>query len=340
MDADISKIKSIIPKKCFEKNLLKSMTYFMINFGLLITSLLIYKYINYWYEYLLYWNVFGFIAWGLFVIGHDCGHGSFSNYPIINNIFGTIAHSIIFVPYYPWKRSHYYHHLYHNHKDNDKSHPWLTNKEFKDYPYISRKLLPSIIGPVIGFWVYLYYGIDRDGCHIIPFGKLYKNTSIKQKLECVSSVICIIMWYLFLYWYFGSNYDIFINYGMINIVCFYWLFCVTYFQHHIENTTVYTSDNFSFINGAFETVDRKIGYKIDDMHYNITDCHIVHHLFFKDIPHYHLTEANNSMRNIPELNKRMKFVDHSHYPSKYFVDFNKYYSEHLFTNWKYKTDSK
>ena len=334
---DISQIKKSIPAKCFEKNLLKSMLYYITYIALFFTFFTVNEYLTNWYEYLLYWNIYGFIAWCIFVIGHDCGHGSFSNYPIINNILGTIAHTIIFVPYYPWKRSHYFHHRYHNHKDNDKSHPWLTQNEFeKGYPYLARLLMPTIIGPIIGFWVYLYYGIERDGSHITPFGKLYKNSTLPQKLECVSSVIAIIIWYNILYSYFGTHYNVFINYGLINVVCFYWLFVVTYFQHHVDNTTVYDNNNFTFVDGAFQTVDRKIGYNIDVLHHHISDCHVVHHMFCKDIPHYHLKEATNSLHNIPDINSKMKFVDHSQYPFKYFRDFHSYYHNHLFTNWKLK----
>lgn len=73
----------------------------------------------------------------------------------------------------------------------------------------------------------------------------------------------------------------------------FWLFSVTYMQHHTTDTDchdvtkVYDSTSWSFLKGALETIDRKYGYWIDELSHNITDGHVVHHLFFTKIPHYH-----------------------------------------------------
>lgn len=54
----------------------------------------------------LYYNVAGFAMWGLFVVGHDCGHGSFSNNTLLNDILGHVMHGSLMVPYYPWQVRH------------------------------------------------------------------------------------------------------------------------------------------------------------------------------------------------------------------------------------------
>jgi len=46
----------------------------------------------------------------MFIIQHDCGHGSFFNSRTANNTVGTICSIFTFIPYYYWRRQHAIHH--------------------------------------------------------------------------------------------------------------------------------------------------------------------------------------------------------------------------------------
>uniref|UniRef100_A0A0A9GBV4 Omega-3 fatty acid desaturase n=1 Tax=Arundo donax TaxID=35708 RepID=A0A0A9GBV4_ARUDO len=62
--------------------------------------------------------------WALFVLGHDCGHGSFSDSGLLNSVVGHLLHSFILVPYNGWRISHRTHHQNHGHIERDESwHP-------------------------------------------------------------------------------------------------------------------------------------------------------------------------------------------------------------------------
>jgi omega-3 fatty acid desaturase (delta-15 desaturase) len=332
---DIDKIKKIIPNICFEKSLTKSLLYMFFDIALLSTAPFIFTKLHYG-MIILYWFIYGFFAWSTFVIGHDCGHGSFSNYQIINSICGNICHSIVLVPYYPWKRSHYFHHLYHNHKDKDKSHPWMRQEKFKSYPKIIQILNSSFISPFISFWIYLYLG-KPDGSHLIWFGKLYNNTNKTEKIKGFISILCVFVWLYFTFFMCDYSFILWYNmYGGIITFCHFWLFMVTYFQHHTYNTKVYLN-KWTFFKGALETIDRKIGYGIDNLHHNISDCHVIHHLFFRDIPHYNLSLATKTLRN-SEYNKYFKFEDHSKFPLKYIYDFFVVYLNIGHIKWKMNDD--
>lgn len=80
------------------------------------------------------------------------------------------------------------------------------------------------------------------------------------------------------------------------IVYGFFLFTVTYLQHHDEETIIYGDQTWDFARAAFETVDRTYGLGLDSLTHNITDCHVIHHLFFTKIPHYHLKEATDALK--------------------------------------------
>lgn len=80
----------------------------------------------------LYWLAQGTMFWALFVVGHDCGHQSFSSNQFLNNLVGNITHSSILVPYHGWRISHRKHHTNHGHVENDESWHPLTEKQYED----------------------------------------------------------------------------------------------------------------------------------------------------------------------------------------------------------------
>lgn len=107
----------------------------------------------------------------------------------------------------------------------------------------------------------------------------------------------------------------------------WWLMTVTYLQHHSPDTLVYGDEDWTFTNAAFETVDRTYGWGVDELSHHITDGHVIHHLFYTLIPHYHLAEATRGLRSYLEdkgLAHKYKLDDTRDFPVrlyKYLLDF-------------------
>ena len=237
----------------------------------------------------------GFAMWCMWCIGHDAGHSTVSKSKEINRFVGEIAHSVIcLTPFVPWAKSHRQHHLNHNHLDRDYSHQWFIrekSEDLEDYIKLSYKArnfqLPFL------YFVYLFLGVP-DGGHVIFYGKMWEKSNLAEKVDASISVAVSV----------ATAGILWLNMGLADftvvcmipwLVCSFWLFMVTYLQHHSEDGKLYTDDTFTFEKGAFETVDRNYGKWINRMSHHMMDGHVLHHLFFTKVPHYRLEKATKAL---------------------------------------------
>lgn len=245
----------------------------------------------------------GFWMWCIFVVGHDCGHGTFSNRLILNRLFGEFSHScILLTPFYSWMLSHREHHLHHSHVDSDFSHMWIPRSDSQTQEEALSESRSNALGfyrarilmPILAWPTYLYLGFP-DGSHLIPFGgRLWNGRAVNQRLHALISTLVVLgsltLW-------LRATGEAFIRVYAVPWLWYGWfLFTVTYLQHHCRNTKVYDDTSWSFKKGSFETVDRIYGDPIDTLHHNISDGHVVHHMFFSTIPHYNLAKATRHLR--------------------------------------------
>jgi omega-3 fatty acid desaturase (delta-15 desaturase) len=311
----IGKLRAAVPKEAFVKSLFWSMFYMVFDYTFIIASTValytiknngVYDAMPLWQQIgvtCAHWLVAGFFMWCIFVVGHDCGHSTFSDYWLVNDVIGHITHSSILVPYYPWRLSHQRHHMHHNHIDNDYSHPWITPEKIELPEYSNAKNLeenPWIRGlfPFFGWPVYLL-GLP-DGSHFFPFKnapfpdqRLFgEKTPARESAKCLVSTATVAAFAITLYRALDGDLWLMFQYYYAPVLVFgWWLVCVTFLQHHEHDSVVYNDSNWSFALAAFETVDRRFGWGIDTLHHHITDGHVAHHLFFTQIPHYNLPLA-------------------------------------------------
>ena len=247
----------------------------------------------------------GFAMWCMWCIGHDAGHTTISkdrkHGKTINRVVGEIAHSMIcLTPFVPWSKSHLKHHMNHNHLERDYSHQWVIKEELDNLPpFIKVAYETRILQLPILYLAYLLFGVP-DGGHVFFYGRMWEQESMKAKLDAALSVIVSMATAGTLWMNMGTADFAVVCIGPWVVLSF-WLFMVTYLQHHSEDGKLYTDDTWSFERGAFETVDRNYGKWINRMSHHMMDGHVVHHLFFTRVPHYHLEEATKALTEGMEM---------------------------------------
>ncbi|MDJ0736834.1 MAG: fatty acid desaturase [Nostocaceae cyanobacterium] len=161
-DLKLQDIIKSLPKECFEKKPLKAWTGVLMSVlmvGLGYFSLTIAP----WYLLPLAWIFTGTALTGFFVIGHDCGHRSFSQKRWVNDLVGHVIFMPLIYPFHSWRIGHNYHHTHTNKLDEDNAwHPirpeifesWGTVSQWSFKRFILNRLW--WVGSV-GHWAVIHF---------------------------------------------------------------------------------------------------------------------------------------------------------------------------------------
>ncbi|KAI6212122.1 Fatty acid desaturase, type 1 domain-containing protein [Aphelenchoides besseyi] len=319
-------VRKAIPPQCFEKNLGLSLFYLVWDYVVIAALYLAVPYVEKyagWPGFFLSY-VIGMFGFALFVVGHDCGHTTFSQYQWVNDVCGHLAHAPLLVPGKKvidniinipdtWRKIVGMRGLPKNVTTN-----WISFVGIS----VSSQLPDCFCGkdtqcsvscwhhsgqPIINF-----KGLP-DGSHFYPFSSLF--TTRRERIQCaISSLCCLASAYIA---FVLCDYDFvrWLKYYEVPLMFFgLWLVMVTYLQHSHEETKVYEEGHWTFVKGQSETIDRKYGFGIDKLTHHITDCHVAHHFFFTKIPHYHLPAATEAVKKVlsryPGCYKSVSTYDH------------------------------
>mmetsp|Transcript_41790 Transcript_41790/g.71503 ORF Transcript_41790/g.71503 Transcript_41790/m.71503 type:complete len:212 (-) Transcript_41790:899-1534(-) len=119
-------LKALIPAHCFKRSAMKVLPYMgrdvvhislcfyifhsVIGLSTEVPTDSVLRFVAWAAGWIVYGILQGACLSGLWVIGHECGHGAFSEYPLLNDTVGWVLHSLCLVPYFSWQYSHAKHH--------------------------------------------------------------------------------------------------------------------------------------------------------------------------------------------------------------------------------------
>jgi acyl-lipid omega-3 desaturase len=286
-------LKAAIPAECFQPNVGKSLYYFFRD--VLIVGLLyaVANYLDSWYFWPVFWLMQGTMFWALFVVGHDCGHQSFSKHKWLNDLVGHLTHTPILVPYHGWRISHRTHHKNTGSLENDESWYPISESEYKEMPTLQK--IGRFYVFLLAYPVYLFKrSPGKEGSHFSPSSPLFKPSEKWDVLTSTALLICMVGLLGFLTYQWGFLWFI-KNYAVPYIVFIIWLDLVTFLHHTEPGLPWYRGEEWTFLKGAISSIDRDYGF-INHIHHDI-GTHVAHHIFL-NMPHYNLLKATEAIKPI------------------------------------------
>ena len=263
--------------------------------------------------WILYSVVAGTFACGVWVVAHECGHRAFCNGTRLQDSVGFVLHSALLVPYFSWQRSHAIHHAKTNHLTAGETHVPKADGT----PQAARaRAAHARLGPtnhgivsmvarlLFGWPAYLIAGATGGSVrgrtnHFWPyrpfsdalFPARWKPRILASAAGVLATVLVLTAWAVAA----GSIWPVVVLYGGPYLVNNMWLVGYTWLQHTNQDIPHYDDDEWSFVRGAFCSVDRPYGRVIDLLHHRIGSTHVAHHLDAK-IPHYNAAQATEAIR--------------------------------------------
>lgn len=249
--------------------------------------------ISYWLTALIAFPAAGFLV-RIFIIQHDCGHGSFFSNPTANRWLGRVLGILTVTPYDYWQRSHAIHHATSGNLDHRGMGDILTITvdEYKQKSLYGRIMYRVYRNPITLFVLgpaYVFLFEQR-----LPLGMM--KIGWKPWISTMATNLGILAYALLMIWFVGWKAFLLIQVPVTVLAASFgvWLFFV---QHQFEETNWDETKNW----------DRREAALHGSSHYDLPvilrwlsgniGIHHVHHLC-SHIPFYRLTEV---LRDYPEL---------------------------------------
>jgi omega-3 fatty acid desaturase (delta-15 desaturase) len=286
-------VRTAIPAHCFQSNLWRSLAYFWLDAGLIALLYWLAASIHSAWFLPIFWFLQGTMFWALFVVGHDCGHGSFSRYRWLNHFMGHVCHTPILVPYHGWRISHRLHHANTGNIETDESWHPVTESQYEQMAWYERFARFHLI-----LFVYPLYLFRRSpgkqGSHFLPNQHLFRPHEARDVLTSTVLWGCMVALLVGLGIQYGLGF-LATYYLMPYLVFVMWLDLVTFLHHTDVEVPWYRGEDWYFLKGALSTIDQDYGI-FNPIHHNI-GTHVAHHIFLS-IPHYHLLEATEAIKPV------------------------------------------
>lgn len=245
----------------------------------------------------LSWILTGTAVTGLFVLGHDCGHGSLLPHRRVQTVLGHLLFIPSLYPFYAWRFTHEAHHAHTNAlawgRDVYYDNAWVpaTRRGFERLrtrsPWRARLYLAARTFVPLGSTMHLTMFHYRPGKFRPQHRRLVWVSLLAMAVAAAVIVAaCIALT--------GSVFAA-LHFWLLPALFFQpWMAVYTFLQHTADDRPLYPPDTWTPYDGQFRgTINVRHARFISWLHFHI-DVHVPHHLSVR-IPCYRLPEANEAL---------------------------------------------
>lgn len=240
----------------------------------------------------------------VFIIFHDCGHGSFFKSQKLNHVVGSICGVLVFTPYFEWRHAHAVHHATAGDLDRRGTGDvlTLTVSEYRQMPW----------------WKRLGYRLYRNPFFMFVLGPLFvflvvhrfpsRNSKRRERNSVHWTTLAILAYIIPLVMLIGFERYILIQLpiALITGAAGVWLF---YVQHQFEGTYWEKHAQWDYVMAALKGSSYYKLPKLLQWFTGSIGLHHIHHLSPR-IPNYNLQachDADPLFQQVPTVTIRPSF---------------------------------
>lgn len=244
----------------------------------------------------------------LFIIQHDCGHGSFFHSPRTNNIVGRCISLLTITPYDFWRKAHSMHHASSGNLNRRGigSLDTLTVKEFQALPEKERRIYEIYRHPfsqlIVVPILYIFFIQRFPPSQTLPFLKEYTSMPLSQSWRSIVSLdIALALFFGAMIYALGWQPVLLCYVPVIMLTSWIggWLF---YIQHQFEDTYWNGNDNWDFHEASVMGSTYYVLPPVLQWFTGNIGIHHIHHLCSK-IPNYKLQPCLNGNAALQAVNR-------------------------------------
>ncbi|MEO0790584.1 MAG: fatty acid desaturase [Bacteroidota bacterium] len=234
----------------------------------------------------------------LWLIGHDCGHNSFSNNQKLNQLVGSVSTSFMLMNYENFRRSHNMHHHFVGNIEKDEAFgPKARRNDF----FLQRMIRSIMLIPFLAYLLgILLPGLTKTPGYVNYFWPDRTPDSWKAFAFVFAHTILLgLLMFLFPFYFCFFA-------GILPILIGWAFFLITTFLNHTGTHTEWLPDEiWSHEKGIENTINLSYGPVIDYFLIGLGRDHFAHHIN-PSIPHYKLKGATDFIGSSHPNNRIVK----------------------------------